>query len=105
MGALQGDGGGYGQRVRDDAVAHVPPAGGKKRGRPPKTYTQTDVDRSAKKRPRQPTNKRLRWTVTNREEFDRAQIHARTSANNVDVGVSGGVWQNVYGRGEGGGVT
>ena len=105
VGALQGDGGGYGQRVRDDAVARVPTTGGKKRGRPPKTCTQTETDRDTKKRHRQPNNKRLRWTVTNREEFDRKQKCARTSTKMVDVGVSRSVWQNVYGRGEGGGVT
>ena len=106
VGVLQGDGGGYGRRVRDDVVARAPQVGGKKRGRPPKTYSQTDVDRSDKKRSKRTTNKRLRWTATNREEFNRAQKHARVSANDVAVGVSGGVWQNVYGRyGEGGGVT
>ena len=78
--------------------------GGKKRGRPPKTGTQTDVSGSDRKRLKQTTMKRLRWTATSREEFNRAQSRPRSYVRGADDRGSD-VWQNEFGRGEGGGVT
>ena len=103
VGELRGDGGGFGRRVRDEGLTHMPNVRGKKRGRPSKRDSHTDVPGSNSKRskPTNISNKRLRWTATSREEFCRAQ-----SVRSDDVGASGkDVWQSGFGRGEGGGVT
>ena len=103
VGELLGDGGGFGRRVRDEEGAHVQNAQGKKRGRPPKRDSYTDVHGSDSKRlkPTHTSTKRLRWTATNREEFSRAQ-----SVSQDVAGVSSrDAWQSGFGRGEGGGVT
>ena len=98
VGDLASDGGGYGRRVSDDVAVRVSHTGGKKRGRPPKTNGNVDVG-SSNKKTRQSVTKRLRWTDTGREEFDREQKKARMASTSCDVRKS------KFGRGEGGGVT
>ena len=104
-GVLAEDGGGCGRRVRDDAVARwMPLQGGKKRGRPPKNMTDT-LGNTDIKRAKPKTRKRLRWTDTGREEFDRVQKTARHSVSLSDNCPSRSEWVQQFGRGEGGGVT
>ena len=57
--------GGFGRRVRDEGVAHVPNVRGKKRGRPPKRDSYTDVHDGDSKRSKltRTSNKRLRWSL------------------------------------------
>ena len=82
VGVLAEDGGGCGRRVRDDAVVRrMPPQGGKKRGRPPKNTTDTS-GHTDRKRLKSQTRKRLRWTDTGREEFNRVQ---KTARHNVSI--------------------
>ena len=81
--------------------AKVPQTGGKKRGRPPKAHDNVEIVRD-RKRSKQSVTKRLRWTDTGREEFDREQKKARSQ----DIASSSrGVWRPEFERGEGGGVT
>ena len=104
-GVLAEDGGGCGRRVRDDAVVRwMPPQGGKKRGRPPKNTTDT-LGSTDIKRAKLQTRKRLRWTDTGREEFNRVQKTARHSLSPSDNYPSRSEWVQQFGRGEGGGVT
>ena len=102
--ALAVDGGGGGRRVRDDTAAHYVPCGGKKRGRPPKAVPNTELNTAARKRQKSQTRKRLRWTDTGREEFNRVQRIARSEASS-SVGLRRNEWTQQFGRGEGGGVT
>ena len=90
--------------MRDDIVERIPQTGGKKRGRPPKTNDNVKIV-SDRKRSKQSVTKRLRWTDTSREEFDREQKRARNNASQDIASSSRDAWQQEFGSGEGGGVT
>ena len=93
------DGGGYGRRVRGSGAAGTSVHTGRKRGRPPKVADHTDA-RSAQGA-RRTMAKRMLWTDTGREEYNRTVDKGNREVCSEQRGVVGQRFE----RGEGGGVT